>query len=225
MMDSAYRLARATAAAARGDARGALTVLGARAGDVPLLEGYRVGCVLLRIDALERSARDAEATAMMRALIAANGDETVRDAMREHVLPVGRETWRGVERAECRRRVAMLEEEHAVLQRPWFGWPKLAVLLLLPPLLALALGYVWAGFAERLKVDPFFGAHADIICPRTCAGCHGPYHYFRWQIPEHRTGSTERRSYRVCEDPAGQVAAQSEAAMALALHAGEAGWS
>ena len=225
MMDSAYRLARATAAAARGDARGVLAVLGARAGDVPLLESHRLACVLLRIDALERSDHDAEATAMMRALIAANGGEIVREVIREHVLPVGRETWRRIERAECRRRVARLEEERAVLQRPWLDWPKLAVLLLLPPLLALVLGFVWAGGAERLKVDPFFGAHADILCPRTCSGCHGPYHYFGWQSTELRTGRTERRSYRVCEDPAGRVAAQSDWAMGLALHSGEAGWA
>src|SRR5690606_16779771 len=115
----------------------------------------------------ERADQDAEATAMMRSLVAEHRTEVVRRAIREQVLPVGLETLRRVERAECRRRVAWLEAEHAALQQPWFGWAKLAVLLLVPPLLTLAAGSAWAWCADRFGVDPFFGGHADILCPRT----------------------------------------------------------
>lgn len=223
-MDSSYRLAAATVATVRGDHARTLAILGARADDIPVTSRDRLACALLRIDALERLERDEEATAALRTRIAEHGEASVRAAILEQrPLRVCEETWFRVLRAHHRRELMTLERMSEVLERRWFDLRKVVAFFAFAVTFAVGGGAVWAGCADVLNVDPFFGSHAKVVCPRVCAGCRGPYHYGGVTQTFHRGGKREQKSwvFRYCEDPHGRIAAASTAQLSHALVRGE----
>lgn len=67
---------------------------------------------------------------------------------------------------------------------------------------SLGLSGIWTCFMTGIvEGDPLFGAHADMLCPRVCAGCTGPYRHASW-ITNHDRYAGNGAVY--CDDARGQ---------------------
>lgn len=216
-MDSSYRLAAATVASARLEHGRTLELLGMRDDDVPLAPRDRLACAVLRVHALESVGRIEDATAALRARLTEHGEPALRAAILEQrPLRVCDVTWTRIAVAALRAQVRNLEDLYGSLRRSWFGWPKLVVFLITAAAIAVGGGSVWAGCASALGFDPLLGAHADLVCPRLCAGCRGPYRHVRWTVADRTSRRPITVSRRLCENPEPRLAPVSEYAVSEA---------
>jgi hypothetical protein len=68
--------------------------------------------------------------------------------------------------------------------------------VLLSVLFAAALAVPWSCVVTGMvTTDPLFGSHADLLCPRVCRGCHGPYRFM----------PSDQGHTIYCSDPAGMT--------------------
>lgn len=221
-MDSSHRLASATLSSARGDYAQTLAILGVRDDDVPITARAHLPCALLRIDALERSGRIEEATEKLRELLDEYGEDTLRAAILEQrPLRVCDETWFRIARAQARRRITGIEMEIGALEAHRFDSRKL---LRSAFIFIVTTVTVWGFTSDIIQVDPLFGAHAAIVCPRICKGCHGPYRHDGWTETTRRGGEVTIGfvRFRLCRDPQGRIAALTDHDLNMALRRGEA---
>ncbi len=176
VMDTAFRYASATLAAAQNDAAKIFELLGHRAGDVPLADRQQFACDLLRAHALELSGRAREASVELRAWIERFGAEAVEGAIRNHaplrLCPTAM-AWAaqaarfasdeaelmrlGVERAKLR-------VGFAAYLAPLARLPIFALVLMIPVIVVR-----WSADA-----DPLMGLYGHLLCPPSCTDCRGP---------------------------------------------------
>ena len=68
-----------------------------------------------------------------------------------------------------------LRQELAQLERPWLRTRALRILVVFLTI-SVVLSAAWTlVITGMFEVDPLMGAHADMLCPRICDGCTGPY--------------------------------------------------
>jgi hypothetical protein len=61
-------------------------------------------------------------------------------------------------------------------KRPWSPSGAWAAIVLV----GCALGFAWGILCLMVPLDPWFGQQSQVICPRNCEGCHGPYVFHSW---------------------------------------------
>jgi hypothetical protein len=158
-LDGPYREALARVRLARGDVAGVLAVLGERDEDVPFHPSLSTARVLLRLQALELSRRDADADRELRAAMLRSGDAVVMGAL-------------AVEGYAPRARLRVLAAERSRLARS-FGAAAAPALALLPVLaFALSIGVLIPRCT--FDADPLFGVNGYLLCPAKCPDCDGP---------------------------------------------------
>lgn len=223
--DTAYRLATATIAAARGEPQRVVEALGFRPADVPLFDRDELACTLLRLDALERLGREADATSEMSLLVERLGLPVVQHAVLSHrpLTLCGRSFEAARQRAEGHRAAAHREHLEALrrgvvsqLQRvePRAS-QRLTAVVLGTGALAFLLGTVWTCLLTGLvQTGPLFGAHAALVCPLVCNDCTGPYRIVSWR--SNVNGAENSHLDVFCSDRAGRVSALSEGGLRLA---------
>jgi hypothetical protein len=160
-LDGPYREAKARVLLARGDAAGVLTVLGAREGDVPFHPSLGTARIAVRLEALERLGRDADADAELAAAIATYGEDDVLATLA---------TKRYAPRARLRffaaKRGGLLRGFFAAVAGPLFAVPVFALVLTVGALIPRC----------TFDADVFLGTQGHLLCPSKCAGCRGPLH-------------------------------------------------
>jgi hypothetical protein len=68
-----------------------------------------------------------------------------------------------------------LRQQLAEVERPWLRTRALRILVVFLTV-SVVLSATWTiVITGMFEVDPLMGAHADILCPRICDGCTGPY--------------------------------------------------
>lgn len=78
----------------------------------------------------------------------------------------------------------------------------LALLITLP--VAGLLGPLFAMVTVRARTDPWFGAHAALVCARVCEGCHGPYEV-RGGTQVNGSSRRGKASKMYCQPPRGTL--------------------
>lgn len=176
VMDTAYRLATATMAAARGDGAGILACLGQHDGDVPIASRSQRESEALRIHAVELRGAEQEAESAVRSRLNTWGAEGVRAAFEAfaplELAPNARQSAtqdanRDALQAESdtlrRQRNALHANALEAMRGPLRVLPILALILLIPISVTRC----------SLDADPFMGVYGKVLCPEVCVDCQG----------------------------------------------------
>ncbi len=176
IMDTAYRFAAATSAAARNDTGRMLEVLGHRSGDVPFADREQLGCELLRVHAIELGGDARQALSEMQALGARYGLDAIERRLRAfepmRVCPdaFGRAgAAQSDAENDARLRAAVREREKLAL-----GLPAMTSIIRGIPFLALVMMLPVSVVRCSADADMLMGVYGVPLCPQVCADCEGP---------------------------------------------------
>src|SRR5690606_24304791 len=203
-MDSAYRYAAATIAAASGRDAEVLGLLGTSAGDVPIAERDEIGCALLRVHALEQCGRAEDAVCALLELRESMGPLALVEAVAAQPIPhcCGR-SLAAIATKHRRERISTLRSRHRQLKM------QLGVrrLLLHVALYSAIIAAPVALFAFGIKATQPYSSNARLWCPLVCGDCRAPMQqYYDVFFCSDRTGplrwtSAELAAARRAGDP------------------------
>ncbi|MCB9595427.1 MAG: hypothetical protein H6719_22090 [Sandaracinaceae bacterium] len=213
--DTAYRLAAATLASARGDYPKVVELLGFGRDDVPLENRTEVACWILRIDALEHLGREADAIAEMNDLVKQWGVDRIRHTIGLHApltlceRSFGDAVGRAAAKQQANARGSAEAEVRAIEVKleqlsPSYG-RLFSQLMIGTAILTFLFGSVWTCvLTGMIETDPLFGMHARVLCPRICDDCVPPYLIESWSTTTNGNNTSSSTNI-YCSDAAGRM--------------------